>query len=142
MRRRWKTILVVLSAMFIAGIPVGCLDPEVLEDDRPRPVTTTTTAAVVENDCNRKIGRAKTLAESWLAEAEAALEGDTLAYDVATLTYSQMQGANLDAFECTLNDERYEEAEAWADLSMAGQGLHDDLLVICAEEFEPLGHEC
>ena len=108
----------------------------------PLDVEQTTTAVVIENDCDRKIGRARTLAESWLAEAEAALTGDTLAYDVATLTYSQMQGANLDAFECTLNDERYEEAEAWADLSLAGQSLHDDLLVICAEEFEPLGHEC
>ena len=135
-RRKWPWIVL---ACVVALAAAGVVSES--EDEQPRPATTTT-AAVIENDCNRKIGRAKTLASLWLAEAEAAIEGDTLAYDVATLTYDQMQGANMDAFACALAEERYNESEAWSDLALTGQSLHDDLLVICIEEFEPLGHVC
>ena len=153
-RRKWPWIVLACVVALMAAGVVALMTAGVvalmtagvaseLEDEQPRPaMTTTTTAVVVENDCNRKIGRAKTLTGLWLVEAEAAIAGDTLAYDVATLTYDQMQEANLDAYACTLDGERYEEAEAWADLSLTGQSLHDDLLVICIEEFQPLGHVC
>ena len=134
-RRKWPWIVL---ACFVAIGVVGVVSES--EDEQPR--SATTTVAVVENDCNRKIGRARTLASSWRTEAEAALTGDTLAHDVAVLTYDQMQAANMDAYACILDEERYEEAGAWNDLALAAQSLHDDLTGRDGAQDEDLIAEC
>ena len=58
------------------------------------------------------------------------------------LTYDQMQAANMDAYACILDEGRYEEAEAWNDLALAAQSLHDDLTGRDGAQDENLIAEC
>ena len=106
----------------------------------------TTPPAGTESDCRRQIGRATTLTTSWLGEAETVLTGDfnsaTLAFDVAFLTYDNMQAANLDAYACALEAEWYDEAERWADAAEAAQNLKAELHYTCSTELEPRGFVC
>lgn len=99
-----------------------------------------------EADCVRKIGRATTLATQWLNEAETVMPGDfnsaTLAFDVAMLTYDDMQDANLAAYSCNLEREWHDEAERWAELATTTQNLKAELHYVCSTELEPRGFEC
>lgn len=161
-KRRRKKLLVALGiivGLFIAlGIAGSLMEsepnttpgsPSQPTDASSAPATTAAPAsppADTESDCRRQIGRATTLATSWLGEAETVLSDDfssaTLAFDVAMLTYDDMQEANLAAYACALEVEWYDEAERWADAAEAAQNLKAELHFMCTTELEPRGHEC
>ena len=157
---RGKKLLIVLGiivALFIVSGIVGGLvelDSDTTSGTSSQPTETTLKPAPAqtspppdtEADCTRKIGRATTLAAQWLNEAETVMTGDfnsaTLAYDIAILTYDDMQDANLAAFACNLEREWYEESERWADLATTAQNLKAELHYACSTELEPRGFEC
>ena len=160
-RRRKKILIalgVIMGLLIALGIAGSLTEPEpdttpgspsqpTDASDTPAPTAAPTSPpADTESDCRRQIGRATTLATSWLGEAETVLSGDfstaTLAFDVAMLTYDDMQEANLAAYACALEIEWYDEAERWADAAEAAQNLKAELRLLCATELEPRGHEC
>lgn len=159
-RSRGKKVLIVLGVIVALVIVVGIVGSLVEPDSgttsggsalpretTPAPTPTqATTPPAEETDCARKIGRATTLATQWIAEAEMAMTGDynsaTLAYDVAMLTYDDMQEASLDAYACNLEREWFDEAERWADIATEAQNIKAELHYTCSTEFAPRGFEC
>ena len=160
-RSRSKKVLIVLGVivalLIVVGVIGSLVDPDSgttsggsaqPSETTPAPTPTQTTAPPpdTETDCARKIGRATTLATQWIAEAEAAMTGDyndaTLAFDVAMLTYDDMQEASLDAYACNLEREWFDEAERWADIATEAQDIKAELHYTCSTELAPRGFVC
>ena len=155
-RRKLLIALGIVAALLIvSGIIGSLIEPDSDTSGASSPPTETIPEPApaqtspppdTEADCARKTGRATTLAAQWLVEAETVMTGEynsaTLAYDVAILTYDDMQDANLAAYACNLEREWYEESERWADLATTAQDIKAELHYACSTELAPSGFEC